>query len=84
MMTREMNAVDVHGPPTVPSMKPGVKLRKAIVELLETEKTYVKVRCCFVITWLFLIFYTSARLRDFELEPSISMFVVCFSLHKST
>lgn len=43
MMTREMNAVVTHGPPTVPSMKPGVKLRKAIIELLETEKTYVKV-----------------------------------------
>lgn len=47
MMTREMNAV-VSEKPTVPAkMKPGVKLKKAIIELLETEKTYVKVPMLF-------------------------------------
>ena len=45
MMTREMNATPPdERPPVIPAMKPGVKLRKAIIELLDTEKTYVKVR----------------------------------------
>ena len=43
MMTREMNAVVLDHTPTQPS-KPGIKLQKAIIELVETEKTYVKVR----------------------------------------
>ena len=42
MMTREMNAYFT--PPPVPAkMKQGVKLRKSVVELVETEKTYIKV-----------------------------------------
>lgn len=42
MMTREMNAVVSEKPAVPAKMKPGVKLKKAIIELLETEKTYVK------------------------------------------
>ena len=42
MMAREMNAHFT--PPPVPAkMKQGVKLRKSVVELVETEKTYIKV-----------------------------------------
>lgn len=43
MMTREMNAVVMQHSPLPSRMKPGVKLRKSIIELIETEKSYVKV-----------------------------------------
>ena len=42
MMTREMNA-HVTPPPVPAKMKQGVKLRKSVIELVETEKTYIKV-----------------------------------------
>jgi len=42
MMTREMNAVVMQHSPLPSRMKPGVKLRKSIIELIETEKSYVK------------------------------------------
>ena len=43
MMTREMNAVVLDKSDSPPA-KPGIKLQRAIVELVDTEKTYVKVR----------------------------------------
>uniref|UniRef100_A0A7M5X061 Uncharacterized protein n=2 Tax=Clytia hemisphaerica TaxID=252671 RepID=A0A7M5X061_9CNID len=43
MMTREMNSIPIErSTSTAHSRKPGVHLRKAILELRDTEKTYVK------------------------------------------
>ena len=43
IITRQMNEVGLDEPRVAVNIKPGQRLRKIVVELQETERTYVKV-----------------------------------------